>query len=236
MTFRHYTYFNNKKHHLPLGRKYFFRIFRYQRMDVAQAFAHLSEDVHLKPILASVSPPVFTPQTDVYFALLESIVSQQLSVKAADTIFKRFLSLFPDQYPHPELLLKLDVPSLRTVGLSAQKANYLHHTAHHFQANQLMSFTWEHATDEEVVQLLTQIKGVGKWTAEMILIFTLQRPDVFPVDDLGIQQAMIRLYHFDKHDKQLKAKMLERSEPWRPWRTVAARYLWRWKDTTSSVK
>lgn len=86
-------------------------------------------------------------------------------------------------------------------------------------------------SDEEIIEFLSQIKGVGKWTVQMLLMFTLGRPDVFPVDDLGIQQAMIRLYQLNETGKDLKKKMQEIAEPWQPFRTVACRYLWRWKDT-----
>lgn len=168
---------------------------------------------------------------DVYYDLLESIVSQQLSVKAAATIHGRFMALFEDGIPYPEKLLALDVPTLRSVGLSNQKASYMHNVAAFFVQEKLHGANWDTLTDEEIIQKLTKIKGVGRWTVEMILMFTLGRPDVLPVDDLGIQQAMKRLYELEETGKALRARMVEIAEPWRPYRTHACRYLWKWKDS-----
>lgn len=195
-----------------------------------QALHHLRQISHLQPLVESI--PLTEPNTsgDLYYDLLESIVSQQLSVKVATVIFNRFLTLFDGGYPHPKQLLRMEVETLRGVGLSYQKANYLQNVATFFEQEQLDGNDW-HATltDEEVVKYLSQIKGVGKWTVEMILMFTLQRPDVFPVDDLGIQQGMMRLYDLP-NDKTLKKRMGEIAEDWRPYRTTACRLIWRWKD------
>ena len=173
-------------------------------------------------------------EIDVYHNLLASIVSQQLSIKAADTIFERFLNLFPDKYPYPEEVLKFNLDDLRLVGLSRQKATYLQNVAD-FALNE--GITWEilsPKTDQEIIDYLTKIKGVGKWTVEMILMFNLQRPDVFPVDDLGIQQAMKMLYQLEVEGKELRAEMVKIAENWRPYRTLACRYLWKWKDTVKN--
>lgn len=168
--------------------------------------------------------------TDVYFDLLESIVSQQLSVKAAATIHGRFVGLFEDGLPHPEKLLALDVPTLRAVGLSNQKAGYMLNVANFFVTEKLHGVDWSTMTDEEIIKRLTAIKGVGRWTVEMILMFTLNRPDILPVDDLGIQNAIKRLYELEETGKALRIRMVEIAEPWRPYRTHACRYLWKWKD------
>lgn len=176
--------------------------------------------------------PDFKPSGRVYYDLLESIVSQQLSVKVADVIFKRFLSLFPDNYPHPELVIALESAQLRSAGLSGQKAGYMQNVARFAIENNLEQIDWAEMSDEEIIAFLTQIKGVGKWTVQMLLMFTLARTDIFPVDDLGIQQAMQRLFKIEaENTRLLKIQMLELSESWRPWRTVACRYLWRWKDS-----
>ncbi len=191
---------------------------------------HLMQDASIAMLLEAVEMPDFTPSGRIYYDLLESIVSQQLSVKAATTIFNRFCSIFPDNYPHPELLIQVETTRLREAGLSNQKAGYLQNVAHFSLNNDLENHKWDQMTDEEIIEFLSQIKGVGKWTVQMLLMFTLGRPDVFPIDDLGIQQAMIRLYQIDETGKDLKKKMLEIAAPWQPWRTVACRYLWRWKD------
>lgn len=200
-------------------------------MNHEAAIAHLQKDPNISPLLAQIEMPDFRPSGKVYYDLLESIVSQQLSVKVADVIFKRFLALFPDSYPHPEQLLAIEFEKLRSVGLSNQKASYLQNTAQFSIENNLEKIDWAAKGDEEILAFLTKIKGVGKWTVEMLLMFTLSRPDIFPVDDLGIQQAMQRLFKIEEENPRLlKIKMTELAEPWRPWRTVACRYLWRWKD------
>lgn len=201
------------------------------RMITPEIILHLSQDSYLKRVLESVEMFQWGTGTDVYFDLLESIVSQQLSVKAAATIHGRFIGLFEDGFPHPEKLLALDVPTLRSVGLSNQKAGYMHNVAEFFVQENLQAADWSVFTDEEIVKKLTAIKGVGRWTVEMILMFTLNRPDVLPVDDLGIQNAMKRLYGLEETGKILRARMVELAEPWRPYRTYACRYLWKWKDS-----
>ncbi len=203
-------------------------------MKIEEAITHLNNDLYLQKIIRQTPTPVFSQQEDVYFNLLQSIVSQQLSTKVADVIFNRFCALFSDQYPHPEQLLGMSTEQLRSIGLSNQKAGYLQNVALHFSENHLHQQDWSTYSDDSIIQSLTAIKGVGPWTVQMILMFTLNRPDVFPVDDLGIQQAMQRLYNLSETGKSLKVKMLELSEPWRPYRTVACRFLWRWKDTPNN--
>jgi len=200
-------------------------------MNSQAAIAHLQQEATIQPLLANIIMPDFTPSGRIYYDLLESIVSQQLSVKVADVIFKRFLSLFPENYPQPDYVVKIDLEQLRSVGLSGQKAGYLKNVAQFAIDNDLEKMDWAAMSDEEVIDFLTQIKGVGKWTVQMLLMFSLARPDIFPVDDLGIQQAMKRLFKIEEQNpRQLKTRMIELSEPWKPWRTVACRYLWRWKD------
>lgn len=201
-------------------------------MNTAAAIAHLQQEATIRSILTQIEMPDFSPSGRIYYDLLESIVSQQLSVKVADVIFKRFLSLFPDNYPHPELVVAIEMDKLRSVGLSGQKAGYLQNVAQFALDNDLEQVDWAAMSDEEVILFLTQIKGVGKWSVQMLLMFSLARPDIFPVDDLGIQQAMQRLFKIEtENPRLLKMKMIELAEPWRPWRTVACRYLWRWKDS-----
>lgn len=199
-------------------------------MDLESAILHLNKDSILKNIIQYAAVKPFTPSGNVYFDLLNSIVSQQLSVKAAETIFTRFCLLFPENYPSPELLLVTDPDQLRAAGLSRQKASYLQNVAAYALENNIDSIEWEHYDDMEIIQMLTKIKGVGRWTVEMILMFTLGRPDVFPKDDLGIQQAIFRLYNLNTSGKDLLREMTEIAESWRPYRTVACRYLWYWKN------
>ncbi|MBV6442346.1 MAG: DNA-3-methyladenine glycosylase [Saprospiraceae bacterium] len=203
-------------------------------MNPEAAIAHLKQHDKIRLLVETINIPDFSPSGRVYYDLLESIVSQQLSVKAASTIFNRFCALFPDNYPHPELLSAIEIPILRSAGLSNQKASYLQNVAAFSLQYDLENHQWKFMSDEEIIDFLTRIKGVGKWTAQMILMFTIGRPDIFPVDDLGIQQAMTRLYGLDEKDKNLKQQMIELAEPWRPYRTIASRYLWRWKDNAVS--
>ncbi|MEI6407814.1 MAG: DNA-3-methyladenine glycosylase 2 family protein [Bacteroidota bacterium] len=200
-------------------------------MNQTNAILHLQQDPKLRELIQNIEVPDFTPSRKIYFNLLESIVSQQLSVKASDTIFNRFLDLFPDRYPHPEHLLVLEIDQLRAVGLSNQKARYMQNVAAFSKEYDLETHDWDAMSDEEIITFLTQIKGVGKWTVEMLLMFTLGRTDILPVDDLGIQQGIQRLYGLEETGKDLKKRMFEIAEPWRPYRTYACRYLWRFKDS-----
>ncbi len=200
-------------------------------MNLTQAIEHLHKEPNISRVIHAIEMPDFIPSQKIYFDLLESIVSQQLSVKVATVIFNRFLSIFPDHYPHPEQLVAFDIEHLRSVGLSNQKANYLQNVARFSMQHDLEHKNWHEMGDHDIIQFLTQIKGVGVWSVQMLLMFSLARPDVFPVGDLGIQQGMAKLFGLQETGKDLKNKMLELSEPWRPWRTVACRYVWRWKDT-----
>ena len=200
-------------------------------MNSAVALDHLQQDALLRRVIEQTVLPAFVPSRQIYYDLLDSIVSQQLSVKVASVIFNRFCTLFPDNYPHPELVVALEPEQLRSVGLSGQKAGYLQNVAAFFLKNDLENHPWDTMSDAEIIDFLSQIKGVGEWTVQMLLMFTLERPDIFPIDDLGIQQAMIRLYGLTERGKALKKRMVALAEPWQPHRTLASRYLWRWKDT-----
>lgn len=195
-----------------------------------EIITHLSRDARLKAAIESSELVFPAPRGDLYYSLLRSITFQQLSGKAATTIHGRFLELFPEGYPHPEDVIALDITTLRSVGLSRQKATYIQNVAEFFKQERLEHKDWSTLSDEEIIQYLTQIKGVGKWTVEMILMFTLNRPDVFPLDDLGIQQAIQSMYGLESKGRELKKEMLAIAEAWRPYRTYACVYLWRWKD------
>ena len=196
-----------------------------------KAIIHLSKDPLLKNVIESTELETSPGSDDVYGSLVKSIVSQQLSVKAAATIYGRFLALFENNYPHHEHVLKMEPDTMRHVGLSRQKSAYIKNVASFFIEQQINNKDWTEKSDEDIITTLTQIKGVGTWTVEMILMFTLNRPDVLPVGDLGIQQAMIALYGIEAEKKALKEKMIEIAEQWRPHRTLACKYLWQWKDS-----
>lgn len=192
---------------------------------------HLDKDKKLSRIVTGLPEIELSPRKNVYLHLCSSIISQQLSTKVADVIFKRFLALYGKKRPTLEMILATPFENLRSIGLSNAKANYVLNVCRFFLENKITDRSLEKMSNEEITELLTQIKGVGKWTVEMILMFTLCREDVFAVDDLGIQQSMTKLYKLDTTDKKaLKEKMLKISSKWMPYRTYACRYLWNWKD------
>ena len=197
---------------------------------------HLSKDKKFKKILELQAPFVLQPRKKVYLHLCSSIISQQLSTKVARVIFQRFLDLFGKKEPTAKEILEIPVEKFRSIGFSNAKAGYVHNVCKFFVDNKITDSKLDKMSNEEVVDLLTQIKGVGKWTVEMILMFTLGREDIFAVDDLGIQQAITKLYKLDAADKKLmKEKMLLISSKWSPYRTYACMYLWGWKDNTPII-
>lgn len=200
--------------------------------DFDKAILHLSKDKELKVLIDNITLPERSPSKDVYTGLIRSIVSQQLSVKAANTIHGRFLNLFKDGYPNAAELQKLELSHLRGAGLSGQKSNYVKNVASFFVENELFDRNWTQDENYEIIALLTQIKGVGKWTVQMILMFVLSREDVFPILDLGIQQGIKEVYGLTEEKKELMARMEEIAEPWKPFRSIACLYLWAAKDAT----
>jgi DNA-3-methyladenine glycosylase II len=193
----------------------------------------LAKDLIFSRIFETIAPLPPLQTEDLYTSLLRAIVSQQLSTKAAATIWQRFLLLFPHEKPTPHLLLAKTSEELRAVGLSQQKASYLKNIAEYALKTAWNDDKFHQQTDTEIITELTSIKGVGTWTVEMLLIFAMNRPDVFSVGDLGIKQAIVRLYEIDENSmtiKDLQKTMIEISENWKPYRSMACRYLWKWKD------
>jgi len=201
-----------------------------KKWTVDDAYKILNKDPVMKKIIKETGKLNHGKQTDVYFSMLRSIASQQLSVKAAETIFNRFLDLFPNRDPHPVKLTKIDIEKLRAAGLSYSKGQYLKNIATFADTHGLEYRILNKMDDQELIDYLTQIKGVGRWTAEMILMFTMNRPDVLPVDDLGIKNGMKRLYNLKSEGKKLIKDMEEVSQIWRPYRTLACRHVWSYKD------
>lgn len=198
---------------------------------MTQAEHHLAQaDERLRAVIESVPRPKVNKNRDLYLALVQSVASQQLSGKAADTIFGRFCGLFDNGYPDPNLVIQLHPDRLREAGFSRQKSGYIQNIAAYALEQGLEYDALNALPDEEVIQQLTTIKGVGRWTVEMLLMFPMNRPDVLPVDDLGIQQAMVSLFRLRSKGPALKRRMQHIAQPWRPYRTLACRYLWRWKS------
>lgn len=198
---------------------------------------HLSKDKKIKKLVEAAEPYKLVKRKNICTYLCASIMSQQLSVKVADVIYRRFLDLYGGKEPKPQQIVDTPFDKLRAIGLSNAKVNYVKNVA---------QFELEHGMDpkklgkmsnEEVIEYLTTIKGVGRWTVEMLLMFALGREDVFAIDDLGIQNAMIGLYKLSRDDKKkFREDMLRISAKWSPYRTYACVHLWRWKDNSPEKK
>jgi len=192
--------------------------------------AHLEKDRKLSKILVEALPEL-TLHKNIPIRLMASIMSQQLSTHVSRVIFRRFLELYNGKEPTVIKVLGTDPTVLRGIGLSNNKVSYILNVAEFCIENKITDKKLQQMDNATIIEMLTEIKGVGKWTVEMLLMFSLGREDVFAVDDLGIQQAMIRLYKLDNTDKKaLKEKMLQVSEKWSPYRTYACIHLWQWKD------
>ena len=198
---------------------------------MADYITYLLKDKKLARIVDVERPLALKQRDKVYLRLCGSIMSQQLSTKVAAVIYRRFLELYGGEEPTAEQIAATPFDRLRSIGLSNAKTQYVHNVAQ-FVAEQGMDDEKLASMDnEEIIEHLTSIKGVGRWTVEMLLMFTLGREDVFALDDLGIQNAMIKLYKLDRSNKkEFMQKMRRISDKWKPYRTYACLHLWQWKD------
>ena len=183
----------------------------------------LAADPALATIIKKCGQGKLVARNDGFFSLARSIVGQQISVKAAQSIWGKLEQEVGEI--SPERVIKRTALELRKCGVTRQKSQYLLDLAHHFTIGNLGKQNWTDLDDHQVKSLVTQIKGVGPWTAEMFLMFHLLRPDILPTGDVGIQKAM--KLHFNQNKKMTAEEMIARAEPWRPWRSVASWYLWR---------
>ena len=198
---------------------------------------HLGKDRKLKKLVSSAEPHQLKKRKNICTYLCASIMSQQLSTKVADIIYKRFINLYGGKEPTPQQIIETPFEKLRSIGLSNAKVGYVKNVAQFEIDFGMDAKKLGKMSNEEVIEYLIVIKGVGRWTIEMLLMFALGREDVFAVDDLGIQNAMIKLYKIDSSDKKkLKEEMLRLSQKWSPYRTYACVHLWRWKDNAPVVK
>ncbi len=196
-----------------------------------QHIVHLSKDKKLKKIILLQPPYKLEKRKNVYLHLCGSIMSQQLNTKVAEIIYQRFLNLYKNKKPTPLQIVDTPFETLRSIGLSNAKVGYVQNVCRFFIEEKITDARLHKMESEELIKYLSQIKGVGQWTVEMILMFTLGREDVFALDDLGIQQSIAKLYKVETTDKKiLKAEMIRLSAKWSPYRTYACRYLWGWKD------
>ena len=186
----------------------------------------MKSDPELIPLLDAFKIQDLQPETNYFKSLTRSIVYQQLSGKVAKTISDRFIALFKDKsYPTPVDVINIDHEKLRSVGLSNSKAQYIKNIAHAFLDNPDTYDSLEKMDDQDIIDTLITIKGVGPWTAQMFLMFTLNRPDVFPVTDLGVQKGFKHYYKLS--EMPTPGQMLKKSEQWAPYRTVVSLYFWR---------
>jgi DNA-3-methyladenine glycosylase II len=200
------------------------------RPDWGPALRHLSKaDPVLGGIIRSVGPCTLAPRRDYFVVLCKAIFTQQISTAVATVLFGRFRELFPLRRPTPALVLDAlrtqPAEVIRRCGLSRQKAAYLEDLAVHFVDNRIPTRKLARMDDEAVIDALVNVKGIGRWTAEMFLIFTLNRPDVLPVDDLGLRVGVRNLHGLEERPKAAEVKAL--AEKWRPYRSIATWYLWR---------
>ncbi len=191
---------------------------------------HISKvDPVMKRWIAATGHCTLQPNTDAFFVLCDSIISQQLSVKASGTILKRFCALFPNDIPTPELVEQTEDEKIRAIGCSQAKARYLKDLAAKFLDGTLKPKQFSRLDDETLIKTLTQVKGIGRWTAEMYLIFSLNRLDVLAVDDLGLRKGMKILYGLST--MPTPKEMTDIAEAWKPYRSIGSWYLWKSVDT-----
>jgi DNA-3-methyladenine glycosylase II len=189
-----------------------------------QAIKFLKRDPKLAKIIKHVGSYDISIMKNPYESLIEAIITQQLSGKAAESISKRFRKLFV-RFPKPADVIKMPDSKLRSAGLSGMKVKYIKDLSEKIESKELKIRSLKNMTDEEVIMQLTQVKGIGRWTAEMFLIFSLGRLDVLPVGDLGLKKGIRSLYSMP--DLPEKDEIEELAEKWRPYRTVATWYIWK---------
>lgn len=187
----------------------------------------LKKDPLLKPLLQT---DIVIPQRsrNITLSLVWSILSQQLSIKVAKVMYQRFLELFNTKTPSPAAILRVSQKDIKAIGISERKASYIHNVAEFISTHKITPAKLDKMSDEEIIELLVQIKGVGRWTVEMLLIFGLGREDVFALDDLGVQKAMIELFNLQDLDKkELRSEMDRISYRWSPYRSYVCLYMWK---------
>ena len=198
-------------------------------MDIEAGIDLLKRDRNMQVLIEKFGRPNFKIGQDYFQSLFRSIVFQQLSGEAAQTIYKRLVKLIPETSNLcPNEVLKIEKNDMSKAGLSSQKINYVRNLADYFENNSFQKKDVERMTDEEISRELTQIKGIGQWTVDMFLMFTLNRPDILPYKDLGIQKGIMKI--LNKKILPSKREMENCSTKWRPFRTIACWYLWRMTD------
>ncbi|MFZ1301211.1 MAG: DNA-3-methyladenine glycosylase [Candidatus Microsaccharimonas sp.] len=201
-----------------------------------KAANHLQTHDHiLGAVIASAPLPTFVPHKNYYQELVESIVSQQLSVKAAATILKRFKELFTSEFPTPEDILATDIEEMRAVGLSRQKASYIKDLAARVLDGSVQFSHLDSLTNQEIIDELVQIKGVGVWTVHMFLLFCMGRLDVLPTGDLGIKNGIQKLYALPEKPSPEDIQTIASDNHWHPYESIASWYVWHSLDNKPAL-
>ena len=191
--------------------------------DMAKKELSRKDDV-LHEIINEYNDLELVSRGDLFYTLIRSVIGQQISVKAASTVWSRFCERIGDI--EPKNILSADIEELRSCGLSQRKAEYVIGISESW--SDYDSLEWKEMSDEEIIQELIKLRGVGKWTAEMILIFTMLRPDVFPIGDIGMIRGIEKSYN--SGERMSREELYAISEKWKPWRTVACCFMWRTVD------
>jgi len=202
-----------------------------------KAFAHLSAaDPRLAFLIETYPKPEFEPHTNYYHELVDSIISQQLSVKAARTIEERFKNLFDDEFPSPTQILDKDIEELRAVGLSRPKARYIQDLAAKILDGTIKFDAIDELSNDEIIAELTRVKGIGVWTVHMFLMFCMGRLNVLPTGDLGIRNGVAKLYDLDHIPTEREVEIIAEENSWHPYESVASWYIWQSLDNIPKPK
>lgn len=203
---------------------------------VQQAAAWLMEhDPALRPVITRVGLCTIRPHQEYYRSLVYEIIGQQLHVKAADSIRRKFEALFGGTFPAPAVLLAHSVEDLRMVGLSRAKAAYIRDIAQHCIDNKIDFASFDTLRNEQIIAILTDVKGIGEWTAHMFLMFCMARLDVLPVGDLGIRNGVRKLYGLAEMPTPQQVAEVAAANRWHPYESIASWYIWQALDAASSA-
>jgi DNA-3-methyladenine glycosylase II len=204
--------------------------------ELAKGAEHLRKaDPVLSAVITAAPLPAFLPHKNYYQALVESIISQQLSVKAAATILKRFKELFSSDFPAPVDILEKDIEAYRAAGLSRQKASYIRDLAEKVVDGTVKFNELDNLTNEAIIEELTKVKGVGVWTVHMFLMFCMGRFDVLPTGDLGIRNGIQKLYALQERPGDSEIEAIAKTNHWHPYETIASWYIWHSLDNKPAL-
>ena len=194
-------------------------------MSKHKAILYLQRDPKMAEIIKKVGEYKVKTTKNRYQSLVEAIIAQQLSGYAADSILKKFKKLYKSKFPKPIDVIRTSNPKLRSVGLSKMKISYIKDLSKKIESNHLNMRSFSSKNDEYIIEQLTSVKGIGRWTAEMFLIFSLGREDVLPVGDLGLKKGIQLMYSLKELPKEKEIEHI--AESWKPYRTIATWYIWK---------